>query len=543
MSDVASAVEFERLLAHREWVRAVARSLAIDAATADDLEQETWLEALRAPPTDDRNLRGWLGRVLRNRAKKRGRGGARRAAHEHRAAHAGSGTRSAPATADVVSKAEAQQRIVRAVLDLEEPYRTTILLRFYERLPPREIAAQMGVPTETVRTRVRRATGRLRESLGGEGLLGWTAVVFPLIGKVALSGSVGSAGSVASTTVTTGGALAVEMKKTFVIATWIGLLLGGGVAVAVSYPFTPTTDLTPPSRTGSVPEGRATDSSSAAIRRRVARPKAVRPAAVERAPLGTDAATEDEALPSESASTSPKQPKERHGTKRDPALAKAEKRRQAVRKFYEGEKRGAFTTHDLAYWVDVKKLDDSRWKIVELTDPNHERGLQLHARWSNEASSQPGMTIDVFIVKHLHSRLSANVRERTTFSMPFDNIGKSVKASDVEGLIDAFYEDWRRGSTDVIERKCKKPRKSKFKVPKFEAAATATPKEAEERVRREWYLWADGKQNATYRLEIHYGPATLGKDALMDKGPEFVKRLRELKDKRVEWPRNDDAEK
>ena len=37
----------EEMLEHSGWVRALARALVRDAATADDIAQETWLAALR----------------------------------------------------------------------------------------------------------------------------------------------------------------------------------------------------------------------------------------------------------------------------------------------------------------------------------------------------------------------------------------------------------------------------------------------------------------------------------------------------------------
>ena len=41
--------------------------------------------------------------------------------------------------------------------DLDEPYCTTILHRYYEGWPPREIARSTGVPVETVKSRLKRA--------------------------------------------------------------------------------------------------------------------------------------------------------------------------------------------------------------------------------------------------------------------------------------------------------------------------------------------------------------------------------------------------
>ncbi|NUP96751.1 MAG: RNA polymerase subunit sigma-70, partial [Planctomycetaceae bacterium] len=49
---------FEQLFEEREWVRALAERLCADAAAAEDLAQDTWLEALREGGKA-RGARGW----------------------------------------------------------------------------------------------------------------------------------------------------------------------------------------------------------------------------------------------------------------------------------------------------------------------------------------------------------------------------------------------------------------------------------------------------------------------------------------------------
>jgi DNA-directed RNA polymerase specialized sigma24 family protein len=73
-----AAVRIDDLLAHREWVRGLAVALARDPSEADDLEQETWLSALRSPPRPDVPARGWLTTVVRNAMRQRSRADARR---------------------------------------------------------------------------------------------------------------------------------------------------------------------------------------------------------------------------------------------------------------------------------------------------------------------------------------------------------------------------------------------------------------------------------------------------------------------------------
>jgi RNA polymerase sigma-70 factor (ECF subfamily) len=164
MTEHAAPPPLDELLARRDWVRRFARTLAHDDATADDLAQDTMLAAIEHPPREAAAPAGWLRRVLLRRAMNRARGERRRDEREALRAM----PPASPSPADVVSTAESHRRVVEAVLALEEPYKTTVLLRFFEDLPPREVAARMGVPVETVRARVRRAVERLRERLDEE---------------------------------------------------------------------------------------------------------------------------------------------------------------------------------------------------------------------------------------------------------------------------------------------------------------------------------------------------------------------------------------
>ena len=86
-------------------------------------------------------------------------------------------TEGSTSTLDVVARAEGQERLLRAVLALEEPFRSAILLRFYEDLSPSALAERTGVPVETARSRVRRGVERLRGALdtGPGGRNAWVA--------------------------------------------------------------------------------------------------------------------------------------------------------------------------------------------------------------------------------------------------------------------------------------------------------------------------------------------------------------------------------
>ncbi len=158
MADTPAQIDPEALLAHGGFVRAIARSLLWDEHAAEDVVQQTWLAALGGQAV---RSRGWLGAVARNLAIKRLRGDRRRIARETAVAQ----PEGAPSEFQVRERERLRRSVVDEVLTLPEPYRATVLLRYFEDLPPREVARRMSVPVETVRTRTRRAIGVLRTRL------------------------------------------------------------------------------------------------------------------------------------------------------------------------------------------------------------------------------------------------------------------------------------------------------------------------------------------------------------------------------------------
>ncbi len=530
MSTSESAVRVEDLLAHREWVRTLARALASDLASADDIEQETWLEALHAPPPDARNLRAWLAVVVRHRAYKRTRAATRREHHEtaqHATASVRKGSGAAPV--DVVAAAEAQQRVVAAVLRLAEPYRSTLLLRFYEDLGPGVIAARTGTPVETVRTRVRRAADALRTELGG-GAGGWLGALAPLLH---VDGATPAAASAVA-----GGGIVKGKIALVACAALVGIAAAVGLHVAATQQSTvqdpagtqlagatpdvggargrtgidsavPRVHVDPPTPTSRVAASGAASPTTAAATAAVAEPAAERPiaaatAVAERAPRGVKG----------------------DGDADDP-LAR-------VRADYEGEKHGGYTFHDLAYWADVRKLKDERWSKVPREGLRHTDGLQLLAKWTADEDAAESRSITVVVQKWLHFTRTGDTQSNTVIT--FDQIGEPVSPTDVERLCQAYFENFRRGPVDVAEDRCVTPRKSSLPVPRYEAAVTATSRESHACERHEWYVWADNKQTATYVVSVTYGAELLDRPELLAKGRDFVKSVRELKDRRVRWP-------
>lgn len=147
------------LLPERTALLTLARRLVHDRDRAEDVVQDAWMAALIQPPEDPARARGWLRGVVRNVACMTRRSDARRSARERHVATepmvTGCPARSAEA-------AETQRWLARLLLKLEEPFRTTLLLRFLAGMPTDEIAEQTGVPRNTVRSRLKRGLDRLR---------------------------------------------------------------------------------------------------------------------------------------------------------------------------------------------------------------------------------------------------------------------------------------------------------------------------------------------------------------------------------------------
>lgn len=279
-ADPTAPPPLDELLAQRRWVRALARRLVATDERADDVAQTVWLEAMLRPPRRPGSARGWLATVTRNVARRLGRGEGRRTRHEAAALPQPARRGDAPAD-ELVAAAEFQQRVAHAVLDLCEPYRTAVLLRYYEDLTPAEIGERLGVPVDTVRTRLRRALeslrGRLDRDHGGDRAAWVVALLAWDRGGTCATGPAGAAnGAPSSETVVAhaAGGVAMGLAKKAAVAAAVVLAIAGGTAL-IGLPG-------PEDGEGATP---GTDAAAGAQRA----PRAARRAAPQTVPSDTDA--------------------------------------------------------------------------------------------------------------------------------------------------------------------------------------------------------------------------------------------------------------
>ncbi len=156
------ALQPDRILQHAGSIRALALSILGDEHAAEDVLQETWLRALTHPPPHQDSLGGWLRRVAEGIAISRLRSEGRR---RNRETHWVEDRDCSHTSYDSTERAEVLRAVVDEVLALDEPYRETVMRRYFEGLPPREIATATQASVATVNSRLQRAQAKLRERL------------------------------------------------------------------------------------------------------------------------------------------------------------------------------------------------------------------------------------------------------------------------------------------------------------------------------------------------------------------------------------------
>jgi RNA polymerase sigma-70 factor (ECF subfamily) len=160
---------------HNQRLYRVARAIVRDDAAAEDVMQEAYLSAFQSLATfrTDASLATWLTRIVVNKA----------VSHLRRArimvpleavdklAWPDVGVIAMPHPASELdperSAARRQVRdlLERAIDTLPEPFRVVFVMRMVEQLSIKETACSLGIPEETVKTRLHRAKKLMRDQL------------------------------------------------------------------------------------------------------------------------------------------------------------------------------------------------------------------------------------------------------------------------------------------------------------------------------------------------------------------------------------------
>lgn len=231
---------FDPNTADLSWLSRLASSLLRENHAADDLVQDTLVASLGREIPSGPGRRPWLASVAKRLAARRLRADERRARREAR--WAAGRPAALPDSSELVAQVEVAERLSAAARELPEPFRRTILLRFYEGLSSEEIARREGRPADTVRARVRRGLALLRRDLadqeGGESSL--RALLLPL---ASLYRTPGRAAAGASLFFAIPAAFSWIMEtKLFVTGGVVTLLCGAGFWMTRQAPSGPSLD-------------------------------------------------------------------------------------------------------------------------------------------------------------------------------------------------------------------------------------------------------------------------------------------------------------
>ncbi len=138
-----------------------------EAADAEDASQEAFVKAYYALPRfrSEASFRPWLLRIVANEASNRRKASGRRANLALRAAADRPSGEAAPSPEVAALAAEQRQILLNAVNTLRSDDRLVISYRYFSDLSEAEMAQALGCAKGTVKSRLSRALGRLREAL------------------------------------------------------------------------------------------------------------------------------------------------------------------------------------------------------------------------------------------------------------------------------------------------------------------------------------------------------------------------------------------
>ncbi|MGH9594587.1 MAG: RNA polymerase sigma factor, partial [Bryobacteraceae bacterium] len=162
--EIRFAREFEALLADGANLSfRVAMGVLRNRADAEDVAQEALLRAYRGfhKLRERGAFRGWLCRIAWRLALDKLRGARRREQHEILAPQA----RPVPSVEQVAASSEFQRHLERAMDELPEKLRQTLVLAAIEGHTTAEVASLLALPEGTIKSRLHMARKQLAEKL------------------------------------------------------------------------------------------------------------------------------------------------------------------------------------------------------------------------------------------------------------------------------------------------------------------------------------------------------------------------------------------
>ncbi|MCM8735816.1 RNA polymerase sigma factor [Azospirillum sp. A1-3] len=180
---------------HNQTLFRMARSVLRDSTEAEDAVQDAWILAFTHIHQfrDASSLSTWLGRIVLNEALRRLRQRRPMIGLDGEDGPDGAlpgakvipfpGAQPPPTTPEEdAARAETRRLLERAIDALPDAFRTVFMLREIEQMSVEETAACLGIPPDTVKTRLHRARGLLGQSLRRE-LSPDLGGVFPFAGE------------------------------------------------------------------------------------------------------------------------------------------------------------------------------------------------------------------------------------------------------------------------------------------------------------------------------------------------------------------------
>ena len=170
----------------RRWERKVQGAIYRLVGPGEDvrhLAQETLLKAYRGLGTFKKEARfsSWLYQIALNVCRDRMRRGRGKSyvSFDELAETGVAGSDVGPSALELIEARDLSRRVAAAVAALPEEQRQVVVLKEYQGLTFLEIAEALDVPLSTVKTRLYRGLGQLRQQLVSQGIRGGAPVPAP----------------------------------------------------------------------------------------------------------------------------------------------------------------------------------------------------------------------------------------------------------------------------------------------------------------------------------------------------------------------------